>query len=103
MAATGLSQNQVFYALNHQTTPQRRKRGRNPVLNETQQQQLVQWASLNQQNRRIPWVQIPAILGWDCGVDAITAAFQRQGYGRFLARREQFLLKSKTLFAFNGC
>jgi len=31
---TGLSQNQVYYALNHQVTPQRRKRGCNPLLNE---------------------------------------------------------------------
>ena len=88
---TGLSKDQVYYALNHQITPQRKKRGRNPVLDEEHQQQLVQWASLNKENRRIPWVQIPAILCWDCSVDAIAAAFRRQGYSRFLARRKPVL------------
>lgn len=86
MAATGLTRNQYYYAIHHRITPQRQKRGRNPMLNSQQQQQLIQWVSLNRENRRTPWAFIPSILGWDCSVYAIATAFRLQGYGRFLAR-----------------
>jgi len=88
---TSLSKDQVYYALNHQITPQRQKRGRNPLLNEAQRKQLIEYISRNHDTRRLFWVELPRVMGWDCSVDAIATAIRLEGYGRFIARQKPAL------------
>lgn len=38
-------------------------------------------------NRRVQWADIPPILGWSCGEEAIRAAFKKEGYVRRHVRR----------------
>jgi transposase len=86
-----LTQDQVYYSLRHRVTPQRKARGRNPVLDTPKRKQLIKWINQNRITRRTQWSLIPRALGWNCGVEAIANAIQREGYGRFLARRKPVL------------
>jgi hypothetical protein len=31
---------------------------------------------------QIPWEDIPKVFGWDCGIEAIQAAFKKEGFVR---------------------
>jgi len=81
----------VYYALNHRITPQRKARGWNPILDTPKRKQLIEWISQNKITRRTQWIAIPSELGWNCGEEAIAKALNREGYGRFLARRKPVL------------
>lgn len=76
---------QVYYVLQHQVTPQRKARGRRLVLSTLERKQLIEWVTTNKLTRRTQWAEIPASLGWNCGVEAISNAIDREGYRRFLA------------------
>ena len=64
---TGHTYDQVCYAIRHRLTPQKQKTGRRVVLNTPQRKKLIQWATASRENRETPWVEIPRILGLDCG------------------------------------
>jgi ketohexokinase/beta-glucosidase len=84
-----LTLNQVKYALRHQLTPQKKQHsGRYPLLGPTERKHLVDWVCANGKNRRTPWSQIPAILGWDCKVYAIQTAFKKEGFYRRTALKK---------------
>jgi hypothetical protein len=83
-----ITRGQVRYALEHRLTPQHYKRGRPPTLSTPQRKRLIQWVTASADNRRVPWAEIPPILGWDCGEKAIRAAFKKEGYVRRIARRK---------------
>jgi hypothetical protein len=72
---TNLTPGQVRYALDHRLTPQKKRSGRKVLLNTPQRKRLIKWVTASKTNRRVPWPEIPAILGWDCGEKAIRKAF----------------------------
>jgi hypothetical protein len=66
------------YALAHRVTPQNIARvSRKLLLNSPQRKHLIDWVTASKTNRRTPWPEIPALLGWDCGIKAIRAAFKK--------------------------
>jgi transposase len=73
---------QIQYALSHRLTPQKQRSGRRPLLGLRERKQLIQWVCASSYNRRVPWHEIPAILGWDCKVYAIQTAFKIEGFSR---------------------
>jgi hypothetical protein len=83
-----LTRRQVEYALDHRPTPQKHLRGRHLLLNTPKHKDLINWATADAQNRRVAWADIPAYLGWACGVKAIRSAFKKEGYVRRIARRK---------------
>lgn len=83
-----LTLDQVQYALAHRTTPQKQRCGRKTLLNTPQRKRLIEWVTASKQNRRTQWSDIPAILGWNCGLYAIRTAFKKEGYARRIARRK---------------
>ena len=85
---TGLSRGQVQYALSHRITPQKHCSGTKVRLNTPQRKRLIEWVTASYTNRRVPWPEIPALLGWDCGIDAIRTAFKKEGYVRRSARQK---------------
>jgi len=42
----------------------------------------------SRENRETPYLDIPAILGFDCGEKAIRTALKREGYARFVSRKK---------------
>jgi hypothetical protein len=82
----GITKNQVYHALAHRITPQRKSRGRRPILNTPKRKQLINYVIQNGLTRREQWISIPTTLGWDCGIEAIANAIDQEGYSRFLAR-----------------
>ncbi|KAH7408833.1 hypothetical protein BKA64DRAFT_560110, partial [Cadophora sp. MPI-SDFR-AT-0126] len=85
---TGHTYKQVCHALVHRLTPQRRKTGRKVLLNTPQRKRLIQWVTASQENRETPWVEIPSILGLDCGEYAIRTAFKKEGFVRRVSRNK---------------
>jgi hypothetical protein len=83
-----LTKRQIQYALSHQLTPQNHIHGRKVFLNTPQRKRLIELVTASGTNRRIPWSEIPAILGWNCGEKAIRKAFQKDGFVRRCARRK---------------
>lgn len=75
---------QVCAALKHRLTLQKKKTDRE-VLNTPQKKRLIEWVTASKSNRETPWIEIPSILGLDCGEKAIRAAFKRQGFVRRLS------------------
>src|SRR5579871_5903597 len=64
---TGYTYGQVCYAITHRLTPQKKRCGRKVILNTPQRKRLIQWVTASQENRETPWIEIPGILGLDCG------------------------------------
>ena len=85
---TGYTERQIRYALAHRLTPQKHRTGRRVLLNTPQRKKLIQWVTSSQANRETPWIEIPGILGFDCGEKAIRTAFKREGYVRRISRRK---------------
>ena len=85
---TGFTYNQVCYALQHRLTPQKKRSGRKVILNTPQRKRLIQWVTASQENRETPWIEIPSILGLNCGEYAIRTAFKREGFVRRISRRK---------------
>ncbi|PMD13578.1 hypothetical protein NA56DRAFT_421502 [Hyaloscypha hepaticicola] len=85
---TTFTLDQVKYALSHRTTPQKTKSGRKLLLNTPTRKALVNWVSASRANRRVPWGEIPRVLGWNCKVYAIASAFEKEGYGRWTALKK---------------
>ena len=83
-----LTLNQIKYALAHRLTPQKTRAGRKALLNTPQRKRLVEWVTASKENREVPWPDIPALLGWDCGIKAIRAGFKKEGYVRACARQK---------------
>ena len=53
-----LTRRQIEYALEHRPTPQNHLRGRHILLNTPQRKQLIEWVTVNTQNRRVEWAKI---------------------------------------------
>jgi hypothetical protein len=85
---TGYTPRQIRYALEHRLTPQKRKTGRKGLLNTLQRKRLIQWVTASQENRETPWIEVPGILGLDCGEYAIRTAFKKEGFVRRLSRKK---------------
>ena len=85
---TGYTYKEVYYAIKHRLTPQKRKCGRRIKLNTPQRKKLIQWVTASRENRETPWIQIPSILGFDCGESAIRTAFKKEGFGRYVERKK---------------
>ena len=84
-----LTISQVRYALQHRITPQKISNvGRKLLLNTPRRKQLIEWVIASRENRQVSWPEIPALLGWDCGVKAIRAAFKKKGYTPACARQK---------------
>jgi hypothetical protein len=83
-----LTLNQFKYALAHRLTPQKTRAGRKALLNTPQRKRLIEWVTASKENRQVAWPEIPALLGWDCGIKAIRAAFKKEGYVRASARQK---------------
>ena len=81
-----LTLRQIDYALSHPTTPKKKLCGRKPFLNTPRRKFLIDWVCASKINRRVPWEEIPELLGWDCGIKAIRAAFAKEGFARRNAR-----------------
>jgi hypothetical protein len=81
-----LSKRQIKYAIEHPLTPKKQSCGRRPFLHTPRRKFLIDWVCNSKINRRIPWEEIPEILGWPCGIDAIRTAFKKEGYARRNAR-----------------
>jgi len=81
-----LTERQIYYALLHRVTPQQKLRKRYTVLNTPKRKQLIRYISQNKITRREQWISIPRTLGWNCGVEAIANAIDKEGYGRYVAR-----------------
>jgi hypothetical protein len=92
-----LTRNQVAYAIDHRFTPQKHSTGVKPLLNTPQRKQLIEWVTASKENRAVPWPNIPFILGWECGYQAIRTAFKREGYCRAVARRKPALSKQNAI------
>jgi hypothetical protein len=45
-------------------------------------------------NRRTPWKDIPAIIGWNCHVYAIETAFKAEGFARRTALKKPVLTEA---------
>jgi hypothetical protein len=89
-----LSLGQVKYALSHRVTPQKHRTGRKVLLNTPQRKRLIKWVTASSENRQTQWIQIPSILGLDCGLSAIRTAFKKEGFTRAVARRKPPLTKA---------
>jgi hypothetical protein len=94
---TGYTYDQVCYAITHRLTPQKRKCGRTILLNTPQRKRLIQWVSASRENRETPWIEIPSILGLDCGEKAIRTAFKKEGYVRRVSRKKCPLTETNRL------
>jgi hypothetical protein len=92
-----LTRDQVRYAIAHRITPQKSKSGRKLFLNTPQRKRLIQWTTASKDNRHTQWKDIPELLGFDCGIKAIRAAFKKEGYIRAIARRKPPLSEPNRL------
>jgi hypothetical protein len=45
---------------------------------------LIEFVTTNKATRREDWYTIPAIIGWDCGYEAIANVIGRKGYAHAL-------------------
>ena len=83
-----LTIDQVRYAIRHRITPQKTRSGCKPFLNTPQRKRLIEWVTASRENREVSWSEIPTLLGWNCGLKAIRAAFKKEGYTRACARQK---------------
>lgn len=79
---------QVQYASTHRPTPQNRQCGRKSAIDAESLQILIDFVYASQENRQLPYCQIPWKLEWDVSEDAIRWALQKEGFFRRLARRK---------------
>jgi len=79
---------QVQYASTHRPTPQKRQCGRKSTIDAESLQILIDFVCASQENRQLPYCQIPWKLGWDVSEDAIRWALQKEGFSRRVARRK---------------
>jgi transposase len=86
--ATGLSINQVQYALSKPPTPSKRS-GRPRKLTEAQVEELIEFVTASKYGRRLAWRKIPLALGWeDVGYYAIRSTLRSNGFKRYAAWRK---------------
>lgn len=83
-----LTQRQVQYALESRPTPQRHACGRKAILDIPRRKQLIEWVTSSRESRYTPWIEIPSILGWNCGEKAIRTAMKKEGYTRAVSRKK---------------
>jgi len=79
---------QVQYASTHRPTSQKRQCGRKSTIDAESLQILIDFVCASQENRQLPYCQIPWKLGWDVSEDAIRWALQKEGFSRRVARRK---------------
>ena len=87
----GVTERAVQYALTtERPTPQHRKAGRKPKLNELQVDALVDFVTSSRRTRRMPYKDVAKELYPDgsIGVDAIKKALLKRGYRRYVALRK---------------
>jgi transposase len=83
----GLTRNQVQYASQRPSTPQRRS-GRPSTLSADATDQIIEWICASKANRRCRWDQIPRKLGLDIGYYAVRYTLRKAGFSCRLARRK---------------
>lgn len=88
MLQLNLTRRQVEYALEHRLTPQKQRCGARPKLNTPQRKRLVEWVTSNKATRRQDWYAIPALLGYNVGIEAIRNALDKENYVRRVARQK---------------
>ena len=88
---------QILYALENRLTPQKYYTGRYILLDTPKRKHLISWVTVNAQNRRVPWPDIPAYLGWQCGLTAIRSAFKKEGYMRRITRRKLLISEKNRI------
>ena len=72
----------VQYAIHSPETPTPR-RGHSPRLNDAQLDELIDYISANQENRRESYEGLAAVFG--CGIKAIRNGLKRRGYKRYIS------------------
>ncbi|KKY27549.1 putative transposable element tc1 [Phaeomoniella chlamydospora] len=80
-AFLGLSRNQVQYARKHPLSPQHKRSGRKPTVEQADLEFVMNWLCSSEENWRTPWPQVPAACGLPhLGYDAIRSALKKQGF-----------------------
>ena len=79
---------QVQYASTHRPTPLKHQCGRKSTIDAESLQILVDFVCASQENRQLPYCQIPWKLGWDVSEEAIRYALKKEGFSRKVARRK---------------
>jgi hypothetical protein len=94
---TPYTYDQICYAITHCLTPQKRKTKGRILLNTPQRKRLIQWVTASKENRETPWIEIPAILGLNCGEYAIRSAFKKEGFARRISQKKPPLSEANRL------
>jgi transposase len=82
-----LTPHQIAYAINHPTTPKKRK-GRPSMLSQEEIDHIIHWVCASPRNRRTAWAKIPIILELNVSFYAIRTALRNAGFARRVARRK---------------
>jgi transposase len=78
---------QIAYAVQHPVTPKKRS-GRPSTLTPDEVAEIITWVCLNKKNRRLPWYQIPVVMGLDVSYYCVRNALRNAGFSRRVARRK---------------
>ena len=71
---------QVYYALSHHFTPQKKKHvGRKSIINTPHRARLVEFVTLSKRTRRLRFIDVAYELGWDVSESAIRRALAKEG------------------------
>jgi orotate phosphoribosyltransferase-like protein len=84
---TGLTQNQVQWAVQHRVTPKKRS-GRHSSLSQDEIDEIIAWVSLSKRNRRVLWMKIPVMMGLNVSYHVVRTVLQNAGFRRRVARRK---------------
>lgn len=86
-----ISYTQARYTIRALRPTPKKSSGRPLKLGPEQVDQLISFIRASRTNRRMPWYQLPAALGFDCSVEAVTTALRRAGFGRYVALKKPFI------------
>jgi transposase len=78
---------QIAYAVNHPTTPKKRK-GRPSMLSQEEIDHIIHWVYATPRNRRTAWAKIPVVLELNISFYTIRTALRNAGFARRVARRK---------------
>jgi transposase len=78
---------QIAYAIQHPITPKKRS-GRPSTLTPEEIEEIIAWVCLSKSNRRLPWYQIPIVMGLNVSYYCVRNALRRAGFSRRVARRK---------------
>ena len=84
----GYTHRAIQWACTHRTTPQKRRRGRKPIITTPSRKILVDFVCGSKENRQLPLLRIPSRLKWNVSEDTIRRALAKEGFKRCVARRK---------------